>query len=130
MQTTIEVSTRATDDWVDVTAQVQQVIKQSKSIDGVATLFVPHTTAAITIQENADPPLKRDIDQALARIFPREGNYGHCEDNAASHMKAVLVGPSVQIPFAQGRLLLGQWQAIYLCEFDGPRTRQVHIHVS
>ena len=130
MLKTITVRSHNHDDWIDITASVQSAVSDTRVGEGVVTIFVPHTTAGVTIQENADPPLKRDITQALARLFPRAGDYGHCEDNAASHMKAVLVGTSAQVPFAGGKLLLGQWQAVYLCEFDGPRERRVHIKIS
>ena len=130
MQHVLEVETRERDAWCDITAQVARLVHDAGATEGVVTLFVPHTTAAVTIQENADPPLKQDITRALAQVFPRAGNYGHCEDNAAAHMKAVLVGASVQVPFAAGKLRLGTWQGIYLCEFDGPRRRQVVVQVA
>lgn len=130
MQKVIQIETRSHDDWRDITAQVQACVDQSQEADGVVTVFVPHTTAGVAIQENADPPLKTDITNALARLFPWEGDYRHGEDNAAAHMKAMLAGPSVQVPFAKKRLLLGTWQAIYFCEFDGPRQRRVVIHVA
>ena len=130
MQKVIRIETRAHDDWQDVTAHVQACVTESALTDGVAAVFVPHTTAGVTIQENADPPLKLDITAAFARLFPWQGDYRHGEDNAAAHMKAMLVGPSVQVPFAKAQLQLGTWQAIYLCEFDGPRQRRIVIHVS
>lgn len=126
----ISVRTRSRDDWVDVTKEVEDAARASGLAEGVATVFVPHTTAGITIQENADPPLKKDITRALDRIFPWKGGYEHCEDNAASHMKAAVVGNSVQVIFAGGKLLLGTWQNIFLCEFDGPRQRDVIIKIS
>ena len=129
MNTTLTVGTHAHNDWCDITAEVERVVAAADLEEGVATVFVPHTTAAVTLQENADPPLKRDITDALERLFPWNGHYGHGEANAAAHMKAVLMGPSVAVPFARKKLVLGTWQAIYLCEFDGPRERQVVIHV-
>ena len=129
MHSTLTRETRARNDWCDITTDVQQAVAASGRDEGLATVFVPHTTAAVTIQENADPPLKRDITRALDRIFPWEDEYGHAEGNAAAHLKVVAMGPSVQVPFAGGRLLLGTWQAIYLCEFDGPRHRQIVVHV-
>jgi len=128
--TRISVRTHARDDWVDLTADVEKAARASGLAEGVATVFVPHTTAGITIQENADPPLKQDITRALDRTFPWTGGYEHCEDNAASHMKAAVVGNSVQVIFAAGKLLLGTWQNIFLCEFDGPRQRDVVIKIS
>ncbi len=130
MITRISVRTHARDDWVDLTADVEKAARASGLAEGVATVFVPHTTAGITIQENADPPLKQDITRALDRTFPWTGGYEHCEDNAASHMKAAVVGNSVQVIFAAGKLLLGTWQNIFLCEFDGPRQRDVVIKIS
>jgi secondary thiamine-phosphate synthase enzyme len=127
----IKVPTRGRDDWVDITREVEESLgAPDLPREGVVTVFVPHTTAGVTIQENADPPLKGDITRALDRIFPWEAGYRHCEDNAASHMKAVVVGSSVQVIFSGGKLILGTWQAICLCEFDGPRTREVVIKVS
>lgn len=125
----IEINSKHRDDWIDITAQVRRALSQHEQNRGVVTLFVPHTTAGIVIQENADPPLKTDISRMLERLYPWNGNYGHCEDNAAAHMKAIYTGPSVQIPFENGELMLGTWQSIYFCEFDGPRTRRVHISI-
>lgn len=125
----ISVRSRGRDDWIDITGKVRDIVARSGIEEGVVTVYVPHTTAGVTIQENADPPLRDDITTALEGLFPRLGDYRHCEDNAASHMKAVLTGPSVQIPFAHGRLVLGTWQAIYFCDFDGPRSREVVVHV-
>src|SRR5262245_18248282 len=104
----IEVQTRARADWVDITPEVQETVGAAGGPpEGVATVFVPHTTAGITIQENADPPLKRDITRAFDRVFPWDGGWGHCEDNAASHMKAAAVGSSAQVIFSGRKLLLG-----------------------
>jgi secondary thiamine-phosphate synthase enzyme len=130
MNETISIATGAHEDWIDITRQVRAAVKQSGLEEGVVTVFVPHTTAAVTIQENADPPLKGDIDEALRRLFPWQGRYGHGEDNAAAHMKAMVTGQSEQIPFVGGRLQLGTWQGIYFCEFDGPRSRKVVIQIS
>ena len=125
----IEVKTNKRDDWVDLTAAVGEVVRESKIAEGVVTVFVPHTTAGITIQENADPPLKWDITRALDRVFPWHGDYEHCEDNAASHMKTCLMGNSAQVIVENGELILGTWQNVFLCEFDGPRKRQIVIRV-
>ena len=126
----IQVRTAARDDWIDLTGEVDRAARASGLPEGVVTVFIPHTTAGVTIQENADPPLKKDITRALESIFPWMRDWGHCEDNAASHMKAAVVGSSVQVIFSGGKLLLGTWQSIYLCEFDGPRTRDVILKVS
>ncbi|MEK7704186.1 MAG: secondary thiamine-phosphate synthase enzyme YjbQ [Myxococcota bacterium] len=125
----ISVSTNAHDAFVDVTREVAALVQKSGKDEGVVTLFVPHTTAAVTIQENADPPLKADLQRAWERLFPWEGDYRHGEDNAAAHMKAAMLGPSVTVPFAGGRLVLGTWQSIYFCEFDGPRSRRLVVRV-
>jgi secondary thiamine-phosphate synthase enzyme len=130
MQKVIQIETRNHDDWRDITAQVQACVHEAGLAEGVVTVFIPHTTAGVAIQENADPPLKTDISEAFGRLFPWDGGYRHGEDNAAAHMKAMLVGPSVQVPFAKKQLQLGTWQAIYLCEFDGPRQRRVVVHVA
>ncbi len=125
-----KVVTRDRDDWVDITREVEEAARASGLPEGVVTVFVPHTTAGVAIQENADPPLKEDISSALERTFPRNGRWRHCEDNAASHMKAAVVGPSVAVPFSGGKLLLGTWQGVYFCEFDGPRNREVILKTS
>jgi secondary thiamine-phosphate synthase enzyme len=98
--------------------------------DGVVTVFVPHTTAGITVNENADPSVTADISAALERAVPWEAQYKHTEGNAAAHVKASLMGSSVQLIVDCGRLLLGTWQAVYFCEFDGPRSRSVWIAVT
>jgi secondary thiamine-phosphate synthase enzyme len=128
--TTIKVQTRDRDDWVNITAEARSVVRDCDLKDGVLTIFIPHTTCGVAIQENADAALKRDLTRAFGRLFQWRDNWGHCEDNAAAHMKAVLTGPSVQVPFEAGELLLGTWQDIYLCEFDGPRRRSVIFKVS
>jgi secondary thiamine-phosphate synthase enzyme len=125
MPTRLSIQTRHHDDWQDITTPVRDAVTQARFEQGVVHLFVPHTTAGLTIQENADPPLRMDITRAFERLFPWVGDYGHCEDNAAAHMKTALVGSATQVPVEHGKLLLGTWQAIYLCEFDGPRQRDV-----
>lgn len=126
----IQVKTRSRDDWIDLTSAVRDVVRGGDLEAGIVTVFVPHTTAGVTIQENADPPLRDDISRALDRVFPWEGDYRHCEDNAASHMKSCFMGSSVQVIFESRELLLGTWQNVFLCEFDGPRTRRVLIRIS
>lgn len=129
MQKIIHVNTRHHDDFVDITREIYACVKESSLEQGIVTVFIPHTTAGITIQENADPPLKNDITNVFARLFPWNDDYGHGEDNAAAHMKAMLVGPSVQIPFTKNKMQLGTWQSIYFCEFDGPRHRKCIVQV-
>jgi secondary thiamine-phosphate synthase enzyme len=124
------IKTRSRDDWIDLTATVRQIVRECGLDEGIATVFIPHTTAGVTIQENADPPLRDDITRTLDRIFPWHGAYQHCEDNAAAHMKTCYMGSSVQVIFENGALILGTWQNIFLCEFDGPRTRNVVVRTS
>ena len=121
------VQTGSRDDFVDITARVQEVVSEMGTKDGVITVFVPHTTAGITINENADPDVTADIKMALDKIVPWRANYSHCEGNSAAHVKSSMMGSSVAIIVNKGQLQLGTWQSIYLCEFDGPRTRNVWI---
>jgi len=125
----LSVRTSSRMQFLDITSQVQDAVKESGLSDGVCTVFVPHTTAGITINENADPDVTRDIIDTLERLVPRKGDYRHTEGNADSHVKASLMGFSVDVFVEGGRLVLGTWQAIYFCEFDGPRTRQVLVRV-
>lgn len=115
---------------VDITAEVQRVVTQSGVTSGVCHLFVPHTTAGITINENADPDVPRDIEMALDRLIPRDQGYKHYEGNADSHIKSTLVGVSQTVQIEGGRLQLGRWQAIFFCEFDGPRQREVRVKIA
>lgn len=124
------VATRSREEIVDITARVATCVRESGIADGVCTVFVPHTTAAVTINENADPAVLRDLLAGLARLVPRDGGYAHAEGNADAHLKAALVGNAAEILVEDGHLLLGVWQAVYLCEFDGPRHRQVWVRVS
>jgi len=125
----ITVKTRGRNDFVDITSLVAEEVEASNIQRGFCTLFVPHTTAGITINENTDPNVIRDIEVALERAVPWTGDYRHFEGNSAAHVKASLMGFSLQVPIADGRLCLGTWQGIYLCEFDGPRTRDVWIQL-
>jgi len=112
---------------INITSQVQALIDQNKINSGACLLFVPHTTAGIILNENADPDVARDILSTLSRLVPPHGDYQHLEGNSDAHIKAVLTGSSVIIPISQGRLQLGTWQAVYFAEFDGPRRRQVLV---
>lgn len=124
------VSTRRRGEVVDITPQVRAAVKRSGVQAGIAVVFVPHTTAAVAINENADPDVKHDVLEKLAEMIPqREGYYQHAEGNSDSHLKAILTGPSVTLIVEDARLVLGTWQGVYFCEFDGPRTRQVHVKV-
>ena len=112
---------------LDITREVSRVIKNSGVKDGIATVFVPHTTAGITINENADPDVKTDILMKLDKIVDNDRDFLHMEGNSAAHIKAVMTGFSVTLIIKENKPLLGTWQGIYLCEFDGPRTRRVCI---
>ncbi len=113
--------------FVDITSTVQKFITGKGMKNGVITVFVPHTTAGVTINENADPDVTADLETVLDRMVPWTGGYRHSEGNTAAHVKASLMGSSVHVPIQDGKLRLGTWQSIYLCEFDGPRTRQVWL---
>ena len=113
--------------FVDITGAVQSAVTALGITKGVVTIFVPHTTAGITINENADPDVTSDIEAALDRAVPWQAGYEHCEGNAAAHVKASMMGSSVQVIVDDGQLRLGTWQAVYFCEFDGPRSRSVWV---
>jgi len=123
----ITVQTRIRDQMIDVTASVQQIVDRSPSDSGVVVCFVPHTTAGITINENADPDVKTDLLAALREEFPQSDRYAHSEGNSDAHIKASLLGFSLQVMFEKRLLVLGRWQAIFFCEFDGPRTRKLLV---
>jgi secondary thiamine-phosphate synthase enzyme len=128
----LHVQTKAAHELVDVTAEVQEAVRAAGVRDGILVAFVPHTTAGITIQENADPDVRTDLLLALENAVPKRparGAYRHAEGNSDAHVKASLVGSSVTIVLQRGDLLLGTWQGVYLCEFDGPRTRTLHLKV-
>ncbi|NPA17055.1 secondary thiamine-phosphate synthase enzyme YjbQ [Persephonella sp.] len=125
----IEVVTQKRTHFEDITDEVQEVIDESGITDGICYLYVPHTTAGIFINENADPDVKWDIEQTLDKLIPWENGYRHIEGNAAAHIKSVLVGTNTFIPIKNGRLMLGTWQGIFFAEFDGPRTRKVIVKI-
>jgi len=114
---------------IDITSQVQNIVKRSGVKEGVCYVYVPHTTAAVTINENADPSVINDIQNYLNKLVPFDGPYSHAEGNSDAHIKTSLVGCSKIIVVTNGGLLLGTWQGIFFCEFDGPRNRKVHIKV-
>jgi secondary thiamine-phosphate synthase enzyme len=124
------VGTHSRSELIDVTAQVQRVVAASGLREGLALVFCPHTTAGMTINENADPDVVHDILNALEKLVPWQAGYRHGEGNSAAHIKASLMGSSVTVVIRDGRLQLGTWQGIYLCEFDGPRQRRVQVTVS
>ena len=126
---TLSVKTDRRTQLVDVTAQVQRVVASSGVASETCHLYVPHTTAAITINECADPDVARDVEGALDRLIPVSGPYRHSEGNSDSHVKAILVGTSQIVFIERGKLTLGRWQGIFFCEFDGPRDRKLNVKV-
>ena len=125
----IPIKTNTQTQILDITIHVQKVVDESKISEGICYLFVPHTTAGITINENADPSVKSDILKELNKVIPFKDNYTHNEGNSAAHIKASLMGFSESILVYKGRLVLGTWQGIYFCEFDGPRTRNLYVKI-
>ncbi len=126
---TIEIRTGSKEDSVDLTAEVGRLVAASGVADGLCVVAVPHTTAGVTVNENADPDVRADMAMALRRIVPEALPYAHGEGNSPAHVKAALVGSSVTLLVEGGRLRLGTWQGIFFCEFDGPRTRQAWVQV-
>ena len=126
----LSVKTRERTELIDITANVNQLIKKSGVEQGFCMLYVPHTTAAMTINESADPSVKADILMVLNQIIPWDANYRHLEGNSPAHIKASLLGASELIAIENSSLVLGTWQGIFFCEFDGPRTRKVHVRIS
>jgi len=108
---------------------IEQYIQETGIKDGIVCVYVPHTTAGITINENADPDVLYDIEKTLDTIIPWNGNYKHAEGNSPAHVKASLMGSSIQIIIQNGKLVLGTWQSVFFCEFDGPRTRKFYVEV-
>jgi secondary thiamine-phosphate synthase enzyme len=122
----LKVRSHQREELVEITADVQSKLAESTASEGVVVLYVQHTTAGLTVNENADPDVPRDMLHALRTLVPQHGmGFRHGEENSDAHLKASLVGSSVTIPFNQGKLLLGRWQGIFLCEFDGGRERKV-----
>jgi secondary thiamine-phosphate synthase enzyme len=123
------VATRSRSDMIDITGEVTLALKESGVRDGICHVFVPHTTAAVTINENADPDVPEDILMELDKVIPMSDGYRHREGNSAAHIKASLMGSSETVFVESGRLLLGTWQSIFFCEFDGPRMRSVIVRI-
>ena len=130
MPETISVRTNKRNEMVDISFFVQEQIENSGLVDGICTVFVPHTTAGVTINEGADPDVCIDIVRTLNELAPPDDGYLHREGNSDSHIKASLVGSSVSVIIEKGRLILGTWQKIFFCEFDGPRDRKVYIKLA
>jgi len=127
--TDFNVRTGGQTDWINITGEVQKAVASSGVREGICVVFVPHTTAAVTVNENADPDVPRDVNLALNMISPDRREFRHSEGNSAAHTKTSLVGPSLSLIVTGGRLLLGTWQGIWFNEYDGPRTRKVHIRI-
>jgi len=126
----ISVSSKSREEFIDITGSIQQIVKKSGVREGLCVVYVPHTTAGVTVNENADPSVSRDILEMLARLVPRnDPSYRHTEGNSDSHIKSALVGFSHVIPVNDSSLSLGTWQGVFFCEFDGPRRRSVLVQV-
>ena len=124
---TFSVSTNSRTEMIDITSKVQEALRESDRRDGLCCVYVPHTTAAVTINESADPSVAKDIVGELNKVIPFSDNYSHAEGNSAAHIKSSIVGCGVTIPVENGRMSLGTWQGIFFCEFDGPRSRKVKV---
>ena len=127
---TISVRTRKRNELLDITGEVRQTVTESGVQNGLCQIFVPHTTAAVTINEKADPDVARDIETTLERLVPPNDGYRHAEGNSDAHVKSTLVGVSESVMVREGNPVLGTWQAVFFCEFDGPRSRSCHIRVT
>ena len=126
---TLTVRTSSRNEMIDVTDRIAELVRQQKVADGMVIVYVPHTTAAVTINENADPDVKADMLKKLSSLIPQREGYAHAEGNSDSHVKTSLVGNSTTVLVEDGELVLGRWQGIYFCEFDGPRERELHVKV-
>jgi len=126
---TLSVQSRTRIEFVDITDQIKRLVAKNGVREGSALIFVPHTTAGITINEAADPSVVVDINEALSKLVPHRGSYRHSEGNSDAHIKSSLVGSSVHVIVSAGAVVLGTWQGIFFCEFDGPRSRKVHVEI-
>ncbi len=124
---TITILTRRRTELLAITEAVARAARELGRQEGAVTVFIPHTTAGVTINENADPDVAADFERAMEALVPWENGYAHAEGNSAAHVRASLMGSSVTVPVVGGRLLLGTWQGVYFCEFDGPRTRTAWV---
>ncbi|MEK7309428.1 MAG: secondary thiamine-phosphate synthase enzyme YjbQ [Planctomycetota bacterium] len=123
----ISIATSTRTEFVDITGLIKEALKKNKWSGGILYVYVPHTTAGVTINENADPSVQADILDALNKLVPVKGSYRHTEGNSDAHIKASLIGSSVMVIVEGGRLVLGRWQGIFFCEFDGPRQREIYL---
>lgn len=125
---TLNVNSSKREEMIDITRAVEELVNENSAVEGICVLFTQHTTCGLTINENADPDVKSDMLGFLRKLIPQYyEDFKHFEHNSDAHIKSSLIGSSVTVPFENGKLLLGRWQGIYLCEFDGPRTRQVLV---
>ena len=127
---TLTIHTESVSEFVDITNELSMLVKDSGIKDGVCYVYIPHTTAGVTLNESYDRAVARDIETTLSRLVPHLGDYLHEEGNSAAHIKATLVGSTVTLLVNEGALSLGRWQGVYFCEFDGPRTRQVLVRIA
>ncbi|MEO0022135.1 MAG: secondary thiamine-phosphate synthase enzyme YjbQ [candidate division WOR-3 bacterium] len=125
----LTINTQKLTELIDITAQISRLVEKSRIRSGICILYVPHTTAGITINESYDPDVAEDITALLNRLIPSDLSYRHTEGNADAHIKSVLIGTSLVIPIEDHRLALGRWQGIFFCEFDGPRTRECRVKI-
>ena len=124
---TIRISTKKREEFIDITMDIDKILSRTKINSGLCIVFCPHTTAALTINENADPSVRKDITNYLGKLIPEGKGYSHLEGNSDSHIKSSIIGNSLNIIVEDGKLVLGTWQGVYFCEFDGPRSREVYI---
>lgn len=127
--TALKVVTRRRNEFVDLTPQIRKAVNRAKVGEGMVFVFCPHTTAGLTINENADPAVQEDIQTHLQALIPANKQYSHSEGNADAHIKSSLVGSSVSLIIEQGNIVLGTWQGVYFCEFDGPRHRTIYLKI-
>ncbi len=125
----IDVKTSGRTQMIDITSKIRQVIRESGVKDGLVHIFSLHTTAAVTINENADPAVETDILKTINKVVPWDDHFEHMEGNSAAHIKVSLFGPSETVPIENGAMVLGTWQSVFFCEFDGPRNRRVNIQI-
>jgi len=125
----IEIESKNREEMISITDKVSEIIRKAKIKEGICVIYVPHTTAGVTINEDADPSVKKDILNHLSKIIPYNESYSHIEGNADAHIKASIIGSSVNVIISNGELLLGRWQGIFFCEFDGPRRRKIYLKI-
>jgi secondary thiamine-phosphate synthase enzyme len=129
MEFDFKVTTGSREQMIDITSNVNDQLSRDGVRQGLCFVFIPHTTAGVTINEGADPDMASDMVRTLGQLIPRHGNYDHAEGNSDAHLKATIAGVCQTVPVRDGRLALGRWQSLYFCEFDGPRSRRVIVHV-